>query len=122
MRIIIGLVLLVLIFTTACSKDAVVDRTVIVPAPPIAMTDLPTPVAELLKSLVSEQSGLPPAQISLQQAEAMTWNDSCLGLAQPNEMCLLAITRGYRATFATPRGEYVVHSSQNGRSRRLASP
>lgn len=106
----------------ACSVEPIANPHSISPTPtpittPAAMTEIP---AATLVSFLSQESGIPTTEITLRQAEAVNWNDSCLGVSQPDQLCAQVITPGYRVTFDTPRGSFVVHSDRSGRLHRLA--
>lgn len=63
---------------------------------------------------LSEQLGISSEEIVVDEWEAVEWQDSCLGLGQPNESCALAITPGYRAVLLAEGQEYVAHTNQEG--------
>jgi hypothetical protein len=103
----------------ACSAGSIAKPDLISPTPTLttAVTEIPTAI---LISFLSQESGIPTTEITLQRAEAVNWNDSCLGVSQFDELCAQVITPGYRITFDTPRGSFVVHSDRSGRWHRLA--
>jgi len=115
--------LITLWLITACTPEPIANPGLSSPTPTLpvsAMTELPAALTATLVSFLSQETGIPPTEITLQQAEALTWNDSCLGISQPDEMCAQVITPGYRATFNTSRGRFTIHSDRSGRSHRLA--
>jgi len=63
---------------------------------------------------------IPIEQVLLTSYEPVEWPDSCLGLAEPGEMCLQVITPGQMAFFDTPQGQIEVHTARSGRNFRLA--
>jgi hypothetical protein len=78
----------------------------------------PDRLANAIKSALSAETQVPTSSISLKSAEAVNWNDGCLGLARPDEVCLMAITPGYRMIFGTPTRDYEVHSDRQRTFRR----
>ncbi len=87
---------------------------------PVALTqtaDLPADAApgfELLVAHVAQEMGVAEDQIRVAGFEAVEFNDSCLGLAGPGEMCLQVITPGYRVDLQTPDGERAFHTNRTG--------
>lgn len=59
-------------------------------------------------------------EIEVMDYESENWSDSCLGLAQPGEMCLQVITPGWRIEFQAEGEEFVYHTDKSGDSLRLA--
>jgi hypothetical protein len=102
--------------TPTPSETAQVDATV-TPEVPV----LPPAVLAAQQSLASAL-GLPVDEVTLIEATPVDWPDSCLGAAQPDEMCAQVITPGYRLAFDTPQGQYVIHSDQTGRTYRQVTP
>ncbi|NEQ28625.1 MAG: hypothetical protein F6K28_58610 [Microcoleus sp. SIO2G3] len=89
-------------------------------APPTAPVEIPAAPIEAITAYLSEQAGVPSANLQLERVEAVNWSDSCLGAAEPSEICAQAITPGFRVEFVAPQRRYVVHSDRTGRSIRLA--
>jgi hypothetical protein len=59
-------------------------------------------------------------EIEVMDYESENWSDSCLGLAQPGEMCLQVITPGWRIEFQSNGEKFVYHTDKSGDSLRLA--
>lgn len=127
-----ALALLLLVMATSCSPpserisspEPTATVTTAAPTPVIspAASSASAPSEELVRSAqrsLGEAMNVSPEAITLQQAEAVEWSDACLGAAQPDELCAQMMTPGYRLTFATPKGEYTVHSDRTGRSVRV---
>lgn len=79
-----------------------------------ASTPLPVEVAARIKTKLAEKTGLSTAQMTLSNVSPQTWNNACLGAAEPNEACAEVMTPGYRVTVSTPQGKYHVHTDQSG--------
>ncbi len=56
------------------------------------------------------------SQISLVSIEPVSWPDSCLGLAGPDEMCAQMITDGYRIVLSVNGQTYTFHTDQTGKN------
>ncbi|RMF70344.1 MAG: hypothetical protein D6742_00480 [Cyanobacteria bacterium J069] len=79
-----------------------------------AATPLPTEVAARIKAALAEQTSLSTDQMTLSQVSPQTWNNACLGAAEPGEFCAEVITPGYQVTISTPKGKYWLHTDQSG--------
>lgn len=55
------------------------------------------------------------------EAQRQTWNDACLGLAAPDEMCAQQLIEGWRVVVAHGQQTWTYHTDANGRSLRLES-
>lgn len=88
------------------------------PTPPEAKK-APASVIDAAKRLVAERKGIAEEILTVEQAEAVEWNNACLGCARPDEMCLTVITPGYRLVLRAGDTVYEVHTDQEGRSARL---
>jgi hypothetical protein len=61
-------------------------------------------------------------QIRVVEVEKAEWTDSCLGLGQPNESCLQAITPGWRVVLEVNGQRYEVRTDETASTIRLAFP
>ena len=61
---------------------------------------------------LSEQTGVPPGQITLVSMEAVEWGDSSLGCPQPGFMYAQVITPGFKIVLEADGQEYTYHSDQ----------
>lgn len=110
----IWLIALLSVLTIACSP-APVDSPTVTPTAPV---DFAAPI-ETITVYLSEQTQIPLGDLKVDRVEAINWPDSCLGLAQANEMCLQVITPGFRVELTAPEQRFVVHSDRTGRLIRL---
>jgi hypothetical protein len=62
---------------------------------------------------------LPIGNIEIVSVEQTTWSDSCLGLGGPAELCLQALTPGYRVLLQADGQQYELHTDLNGDHVRL---
>ena len=69
---------------------------------------------------LANELGVAEAEIEVVSLEAAEFTDSCLGLGQPNESCLQAITPGWLITLSAEGQEYEVHTDETGRQARVA--
>ncbi len=82
-------------------------------APVIAPAAYPPAVVAAINDL-SKRTGIPAEEIVLVTAEDMQWNDSCLGLAAPDEMCLQVITPGFLIILEAGGIQYEYHTNMDG--------
>lgn len=89
---------------------------------------VPTPIPTTLSPLDSPQAflaqktGIPADQITLLQSEKVDWDNTCLGAAQPGEVCAQVITPGYQIALDTPGGVYQIHTNETGDYYRILPP
>lgn len=110
------LLVLVSLLAIACSPLPQAQA----PLPSPSLSETPSAAVAAIKTYLTQQTGLPADQFTLQRVEAATWADACLDLPQPNELCAQVVTPGLRVELATPQRQYVVHSDRAGRLMRLA--
>jgi hypothetical protein len=95
-------------------------------APPFAEPELHSPepplsAGEVVQDQLSQRLGVPVQDVQIVDVEQAEWSDSCLGLGQPHESCLMAITPGYRVTVHAAGETYVFRTDQDASSVRLES-
>lgn len=109
-----------LLALTACAPVTSQVTREVPPLPPTLdpnpLPDYVTPAqADLMRKL-----DLPSSEVIPGTIEAMNWSNSCLGLMQPEDVCLEVITPGYRIVLRTPKGDYVYHTDATGKKFRAA--
>lgn len=72
--------------------------------------------AQAARDALAQLLGVPADQITIQSAEPMEWSDGCLGLGGPVELCLQAITPGYRVTLQAGGKQYVYRTDETGQA------
>jgi len=96
--------------------------------PPAELPETGTPEAENAADAataaavghLANELGVAEAEIEVVSVEATEFSDSCLGLGQPNESCLQAITPGWLVMLAAEGQEYEVHTDETGEQVRIA--
>lgn len=82
---------------------------------PQSADDFPA-AAQAARDALAQELGVAADTITIQQAEAAEWTDSCLGLGGAAESCLQAITPGYRV-FLEREGEQTIYrTDETGQS------
>jgi hypothetical protein len=75
---------------------------------------IPDDVIQRLQQKLAAQLQISAQQLRLKEATPITWNDACLGLPRPDELCAQMITPGYRFIFSYDQN-YEVRSDRTGR-------
>jgi hypothetical protein len=71
---------------------------------------------ENLKTVLAAEVGAPATEILVEEITPTEWNDACLGLPQPGEICAQVITPGYRIVLSHLTETYEFHTDQTGRN------
>lgn len=74
-----------------------------------------------VRDLLASRLAVAAEEISLITVETVIFNDGCLEAGRPNELCLQALTPGYRLHLDTPSGNFVVHVNEEGSDIRIVS-
>lgn len=87
--------------------------------------NLPSAVSDAVLQDASVRLGAPITELRISQAEAQTWENGCLGLPRPGEICTQALVPGYRVTVEGRQQLLVYRTDTSGSQFRLeetASP
>ncbi|MEB3277726.1 MAG: hypothetical protein VKK42_02240 [Lyngbya sp.] len=87
--------------------------------PPEQVDSLPSGVAEAVRQDLSKETGVTPEQLTITNVERQTWPNTCLGLAQPDELCGQMLVEGWRVVVSNGRQTWVYRTDFNGRVIRL---
>jgi len=82
-------------------------------------TPIPPAIATTLQQDLSQRTGMPASQLRLMSATRKTWNNGCLGLAKPDEMCTQMMINGWQVVFANGDRRWVYRTDGTGRTYRL---
>ncbi|MBD2089146.1 hypothetical protein H6F67_04675 [Microcoleus sp. FACHB-1515] len=110
------LVVLLSMVTIACGPAPSLTSPSVESTTPV---EIPAAPIDSITTYLSEQTQIPSAELRVDRVEAVNWPDSCLGLAQPTEMCAQAITPGFQVELSARNQRFVVRSDRTGRSIRL---
>jgi hypothetical protein len=128
-KVFAAIILVLLVLLSACSPQGLQFPSATPFTPTPSVTETPTEetmqIPPALKPAISSLAGklgIPADQIELKSYQPVDWPDSCLGAAQPGEICLQVITPGYKALFSTPQGEVEVHTNKSGDTFRIVTP
>jgi hypothetical protein len=70
---------------------------------------------------LAQHLNVDPDTIKLISVEPVDWPDGCLGIQQPDVMCIMVITPGYKVILEADGKQYEYHTNQDGSSVRLAT-
>jgi hypothetical protein len=84
------------------------------PTPPTDVSQPVPPAAEVVRLAAAEAMALPEAEVVVTQVNEVEWPNSCLGLADEDEMCAEVITPGYQVILEANDQEYVYHTNEDG--------
>lgn len=72
-------------------------------------------IEERVKDYLMETLGTPREEIYILDIQEVEWNDSCLGVSKPDQMCLQVITPGYRIIVEAQGKKLVLHTDREGK-------
>ncbi len=99
--------------------DATGQQLRVAQSAPVGDDSASAAVAAAQEALVA-QLGVALGDVQIAAVEPTEFMDGCLGLGQPDESCLQAITPGWLITAEVAGQEYVVHTDQMGQQARVA--
>ncbi|MGD1897732.1 MAG: hypothetical protein ACFB16_12360 [Phormidesmis sp.] len=79
-----------------------------------AQSDFSPALSQQLLQKASAQLQQPISSLSVGDIQAVTWNDGCLGLAEPDDLCTQAIVLGFRVIVKDGQRQWVYHISADG--------
>ncbi|NJO77850.1 MAG: hypothetical protein HC827_04525 [Cyanobacteria bacterium RM1_2_2] len=74
----------------------------------------PDEIIEEVKRVLAAKTEISVAEIALKAAIPTEWNNACLGMPNPEEICAQVITPGYRIVLSTATATYTFHTDQTG--------
>lgn len=88
----------------------------------MASGEVPAGLIEQARADAARRAGVPPEDVEILIAEAVTWNDGSLGCPQPGVMYTQALVDGYRVVVEAGGGEYHYHAAETGGATYCANP
>jgi hypothetical protein len=80
---------------------------------------LPTTVSEAVLKDIMKSTGMQRTALKVVKAEARTWSDGCLGLADPGMMCTQALVPGWQVTVKSKRLRWIYRTNEDGTAIKL---
>ncbi|MGL5080116.1 MAG: hypothetical protein ACRC8A_01380 [Microcoleaceae cyanobacterium] len=87
-----------------------------------ASSQLPAPVAEAVLEDVVRRSGLAATDLNIVEAKPQMWPNGCLGLAEPDVLCTMAIVPGWQVTVIGGNKRWIYRTNQRGSVVKLDEP
>ena len=84
------------------------------PVSNLSLVDNPPTAAVKAAEDLSRQLGVPVSEISFLKIEQVDWPDGCLGVHQPDQMCVQMITPGYQVILEVEGQQYEYHTNLDG--------
>ena len=91
------------------------------PAPPAEQPQLSEAVRDTLLAAIATDQSVSVDQLQLLDATAQTWTDGCLGLAEPDEICTMALVEGWSVTVTHGEQTWTYRTDSSGEQIRLES-
>lgn len=82
---------------------------------------LPSSVAIAVKRDIAKKEGISPESIEITNYNQHTWNNGCMGVGEPGQICTQALVSGWIITASDGNQNWVYHTNSNGSILRLAS-
>ncbi|BDA74897.1 hypothetical protein CAL7716_090630 [Calothrix sp. PCC 7716] len=80
---------------------------------------LPSAVASAVLKDASKRTGKSTSELKITTSEARTWNDGCLGLAEPGVLCTQALVPGWQVQVTDNSKIWTYHTNKSGSIVRL---
>jgi hypothetical protein len=87
--------------------------------PSLASPAAPNSVITATRQDLSQKTKIPVNQLQVKSTTAQTWNDGCLGLAKPGEICTQALVGGWRVVLTNNQKTWVYRTDSTGSNLRL---
>lgn len=80
------------------------------------IAELPESVSEAVLQKLQGATQVPVNQLQIVEVEEQTWPDTCLGLAQPDELCGQMLVEGWKVVVTDSTGKtWVCHTDATGK-------
>ncbi|WP_228055537.1 hypothetical protein [Lusitaniella coriacea] len=92
---------------------------------PNTVKEQENPSPKLIQTVLEEitqKTGIPANSLQIEQTQAQTWSDGCLGLAQPDEFCTQALVSGWRIVVSDGEQTWVYRTDRAGQNIRPETP
>ncbi|MEA5569895.1 hypothetical protein [Calothrix sp. UHCC 0171] len=82
--------------------------------------NLPISVKNAIFRDLSRRRGILISNLDVIEYQEKTWNNGCLGLAKPGELCTQALVPGWQVTVGDGKQSWIYHTNRNGRIFRVS--
>jgi hypothetical protein len=87
--------------------------------PAVEPAPVPLPAAEAARQALADKLGLNLEQIDIIISDEVEWPDPCLGVPEPDELCAMVITPGYRVVLEAEGQLYEIRTDLTGETVRM---
>ncbi|MBD2608909.1 hypothetical protein H6G81_31425 [Scytonema hofmannii FACHB-248] len=87
----------------------------------LTTNNLPRRVEAAVLRDASKRSQISIKDLKIVESTPQTWNNGCLGVSQPDEICTQALVPGWKVVVSDGKQKWVYHTNSNGRLLRIAS-
>lgn len=88
---------------------------------PDAEDSIPEPLATAVRARVASEAGVPAADVEIDRADRVVWQNGCLGLEPQDVACTLALVSGHVVWATGGDTTYRLHTDYQGADVRLAA-
>ena len=81
---------------------------------------LPRRVEAAVLRDASKRSQISIKDLEIVESTPRTWNNGCLGVSQPDEICTQALVPGWKVVVSDGKQKWIYHTNSNGRLLRIA--
>ncbi|KST65407.1 hypothetical protein BC008_45650 [Mastigocoleus testarum BC008] len=81
--------------------------------------ELPSDVQSAVLSDAAKRSSKTVATLRITETQKQSWGNSCLGLAQPGEVCAQVIVPGWKVVVSDGQREWVYRTDESGKQVKL---
>lgn len=122
-KLLLSNILVFMMITSIACKQSVPPTIVTETMQVVTPDEMPTPQEEVPAEVETDFSvaieylasflDVLPDQMKVISAEQVQWTNSCLGLAEPDEICAEMITEGYKLSIQTGEERYELHTDRD---------
>jgi hypothetical protein len=87
----------------------------------LTTNNLPRRVEAAVLRDASKRWQISMKDLKIVESTPQTWNNGCLGVSQPDEICTQALVPGWKVVVSDGKQKWVYHTNSNGRLLRIAS-
>lgn len=101
------------------AQDPNLESVVIMDEASQNLADLPPEIATAVREDVMNRTGISLEEIEILVAERQTWPDTCLGLANTDELCGQMLVEGWKLRVSDGQRHWFYRTNNNGSNFRL---
>ncbi|MBE9215873.1 hypothetical protein IQ247_24965 [Plectonema cf. radiosum LEGE 06105] len=120
----ICIICLLVFSTTSCTNNQTTSPEIEITQTPSptdnsTVNELPPAVKSAVLSDATKRVSKPVASLRITQVEKQNWGDSCLGLAEADQLCAQVIVPGWKVVVTDGQRELVYRTDEKGKQVKL---